>query len=81
MKKFAIRLLTLAVLSLALAAAPVVTAVYAAPDNDPPPPPQGKKKRSSEVRPGGQETAFANGRAAFCHDLAIGTTTPARSCS
>ena len=45
MKKFA-RLLTLAVLSLALAAAPVVTAVYAAPDNDPPPqPPQGKKKR------------------------------------
>ena len=67
MKKFAIRLLTLAVLSLTLAAAPVVTAVYAAPDNDPPPqPPQGKKKRSSEVRPGGQETAFANGyRAAF----------------
>ena len=71
MKKFAIRLLTLAVLSLTLAAAPVVTAVYAAPDNDPPPPPpQGKKKRSSEVRPGGEETAFANGyRAAYRHDL------------
>jgi len=67
MSKPAIRLLTLAVLSLTLAAAPVVTAVYAAPDNVPPPqPPQGKKKRSSEVRPGGQETAFANGyRAAF----------------
>jgi tetratricopeptide (TPR) repeat protein len=67
MKTFAIRLLTLAVLSLTLAAAPVVTAVYAAPDNDPPPPPpQGKKKRSSEVRPGGQETAFVDGyRAAF----------------
>jgi tetratricopeptide (TPR) repeat protein len=76
MKKFAIRLLTLAVLSLTLAAAPVVTAVYANPDNDPPPPPQGKKKRSSEVRPGSQETAFADGyRAAYAtiydrHDYA-----------
>ena len=37
MNKLAIRLLTLALLSLTLAAAPVVTAVYAAPDNDPPP--------------------------------------------
>ena len=44
MNKLAIRLLTLAMLSLTLAAAPVVTAVYAAPDNDPPPPPQKKKK-------------------------------------
>jgi tetratricopeptide (TPR) repeat protein len=76
MKKFAIRLLTLAILSLTLAAAPVVTAVYAAPDNDPPPPPQGKKKKSSEVRPGSQETAFADGyRAAYAtiydrHDYA-----------
>jgi tetratricopeptide (TPR) repeat protein len=76
MKKFAIRLLMLAVLSLTLAAAPVVTAVYANPDNDPPPPPQGKKKRSSEVRPGSQETAFADGyRAAYAtiydrHDYA-----------
>ncbi len=75
MKKFAIRLLTLAILSLTLAAAPVVTAVYAAPDNDPPPPPQGKKK-SSEVQPGSQQTAFADGyRAAYAtiydrHDYA-----------
>ena len=42
MNKFAIRLLTLAVLSLTLVAAPVVTVVYAQPDNDPPPPDKGK---------------------------------------
>jgi tetratricopeptide (TPR) repeat protein len=76
MKKFAIRLLTLAILSLTLAAAPVVTAVYANPDNDPPPPPQGKKKKHSEVRPGSEQTAFAQGyRAAYAaiydrHDYA-----------
>ncbi|ANW01506.1 tetratricopeptide repeat protein [Bradyrhizobium icense] len=58
MNKLAIRLLTLAILSLTLAAAPVVTAVYAAPDNDPPPPPK-KKKKSSEARPGSEQTAFA----------------------
>jgi tetratricopeptide (TPR) repeat protein len=75
MKKFAIRLLTLAILSLTLAAAPVVTAVYANPDNDPPPP-QGKKKKHSEVRPGSEQTAFAQGyRAAYAaiydrHDYA-----------
>ncbi len=64
MNKLAIRLLTLAMLSLTLAAAPVVTVVYAAPDNDPPPPP--KKKKSSEVRPGSEQTAFADGyRAAY----------------
>ena len=73
MNKLAIRLLTLAMLSLTLAAAPVVTVVYAAPDNDPPPPP--KKKKSSEARPG-SETAFADGyRAAYAtiyerHDYA-----------
>ena len=50
MNKLAIRLLTLAMLSLTLAAAPVVTAVYAAPDNDPPPP--DKKKKKSEARDG-----------------------------
>ena len=62
MTKLAIRLLTLAMLSLTLAAAPVVSVVYAAPDNDPPPPPdKSKKKKSSEVRPGSQETAFATG--------------------
>ena len=69
MSKLAIRLLTLATLSLTLAAAPVVTAVYAAPDNDPPPAPssdKGKKKKSSEARPGIEQTAFADGyRAAY----------------
>ncbi len=75
MNKLAIRLLTLAMLSLTLAAAPAVTAVYAAPDNDPPPPPQ-KKKKSSEARPGIEQTAFADGyRAAYAtiydrHDYA-----------
>ena len=76
MNKFAIRLLTLAILSLTLAAAPVVTVVYAAPDNDPPPPPDKKKKKSSEVSPGIEQTAFADGyRAAYAtiydrHDYA-----------
>jgi tetratricopeptide (TPR) repeat protein len=77
MKKLAIRLLTLTILSLTLAAAPVVTVVYANPDNDPPPPPQGKKKKSSEVvRPGSEQAAFADGyRAAYAtiydrHDYA-----------
>ena len=75
MNKLAIRLLTLAMLSLTLAAAPVVTAVYAAPDNDPPPPDK-KKKKSSEARPGSEQTAFADGyRAAYAaiyerHDYA-----------
>src|SRR5882757_7028875 len=76
MNKFAIRLLPLALLSLTLVAAPVVTVVYAAPDNDPPPPDKGKKKKSSEVQPGTQQTAFADGyRAAYAtiydrHDYA-----------
>jgi tetratricopeptide (TPR) repeat protein len=65
--RFAIRLLTLAMFSVALIAAPV--AVYAAPDSDPPPPPssaKSKKKKTSEVRPGIEDTAFANGyRAAY----------------
>jgi len=66
MNKLAIRLLTLAMLSLTLAAAPIVTVVYAAPDNDPPPPDKGKKKKSSEARPAGEQTAFADGyRAAY----------------
>ena len=75
MNRLAIRLLTLAMLSLTLAAAPVVTVVYAAPDNDPPPPPQ-KKKKSSEARPGVEQAAFADGyRAAYAaiydrHDYA-----------
>jgi tetratricopeptide (TPR) repeat protein len=66
MKKFTIRLLTLAMLSLTLAAAPVFTAVYAAPDNDPPPPPKDNKKRSEVTRPDSTQTAFADGyRAAY----------------
>ncbi|HEU0081886.1 MAG TPA: tetratricopeptide repeat protein, partial [Bradyrhizobium sp.] len=49
MSKFAIRLLTLTVLSVAVVAAPVL--VRAAPDSSPPPPPASdtkKKKKSSE---------------------------------
>src|SRR5512138_2269566 len=57
MNRLAIRLLTLAMLSLTLAAAPVVSVVYAAPDNDPPPP--DKKKKKSEARPGSEQSAFA----------------------
>lgn len=78
MNKFAIRLLTLAMLSLTFVAAPVVSVVYAAPENDPPPPPQGKKKKSSEARPGVEQTAFRDGyRAAYAtiydrHDYASG---------
>ncbi|MBR1190131.1 tetratricopeptide repeat protein [Bradyrhizobium sp. AUGA SZCCT0240] len=78
MTKLAIRLLTLAMFTLTLTAAPVVSVVYAAPDSSPPPPPDNskKKKRSSEVRPSTQETAFATGyRAAYAaiydrHDYA-----------
>jgi tetratricopeptide (TPR) repeat protein len=47
MSKFAIRLLTLAMLSMAMVAAPVLA--YAAPDSDPPPSDtKSKKKKSSE---------------------------------
>ena len=65
MNRLAIRILTLAMLSLTVAAAPVASVVYAAPDNDPPPPPD-KKKKKSEARPGSEQTAlthneFANG--------------------
>jgi tetratricopeptide (TPR) repeat protein len=77
MSKFAIRLLMLAIFSMALVAAPLVTAplatkAYAAPENDPPPPPPSssdkskKKKKTSEVRPGIEDTAFSKGyRAAY----------------
>ena len=70
MSKFAIRLLTLAMFSTALVAAPFVTRVYAAPDNDPPPPASGAKtkakKKTSENSPGIEYAAFANGyRAAY----------------
>jgi tetratricopeptide (TPR) repeat protein len=65
MNRFAIRLLMLAMFSVALIAAPV--AVYAAPDSDPPPPSSDKgKKKRSEANPGIEDTAFASGyRAAY----------------
>src|SRR6195952_1657743 len=61
MKRFAIRVLMLAILSVALILAPVMA--YAAPDADPPPPSsdKNKKKKSSEIKPGIEDTAFANG--------------------
>ena len=66
MNKFT-RILTLGLFSVALAAAPVVSKVYAAPDNDPPPADSSKKKKkSSELRPGSEQTGFAAGyRAAY----------------
>jgi tetratricopeptide (TPR) repeat protein len=68
MSKFAIRLLTLAMFSMALVAAPVITTVYAAPDSDAPPPSstKSKKKKTSEVRPTIEDAAFAKAyRAAY----------------
>jgi tetratricopeptide (TPR) repeat protein len=69
MSKFAIRMLILAIFSVALVAAPVVTTVYAAPDSDAPPPPpsaKSKKKKTSEVNPGSEHAAFAKSyRAAY----------------
>jgi tetratricopeptide (TPR) repeat protein len=67
MSKFAIRLLTLAIFSMALVAAPLVA--YAAPDSDAPPPSSSSKKakkKTSEVTPSTQDAAFAKGyRAAY----------------
>jgi tetratricopeptide (TPR) repeat protein len=62
MKKYA-KLLTLGLFSIALAAGPVVTSVYAAPDSDPPPSSSGKKgkKKGAELRPGSEDKAFAAG--------------------
>jgi tetratricopeptide (TPR) repeat protein len=77
MSNFAIRLLTLAMFSTALAVAPVITTVYAAPDNEAPPPSSTKsKKKSSEAKPTNEDAAFARGyRAAYAtiyerHDYA-----------
>ena len=73
MSKFAIRLLTLAMLSVAVVAAPVHA--WAAPDNDPPPPTDSKKKKKSENMTRSY-AAFADGyRAAYAtiydrHDYA-----------
>ena len=69
MSKFAIRLLTLAMFSMALIAAPVVS--YAAPDSDAPPPPptsgaKKAKKKTSEIQPGIEDAAFSRSyRAAY----------------
>jgi len=70
MSKFAIRLLTLAMFSMAVLAAPFATRAYAAPDTDaPPPPPVTKskaKKKTSENQPGIEDAAFSRGyRAAY----------------
>jgi tetratricopeptide (TPR) repeat protein len=69
MSKFAIRLLTLAMFSIALVAAPLVTKAYANPDSNAPPPSSTKtkaKKKSSEVTPSIEDAAFAKGyRAAY----------------
>jgi tetratricopeptide (TPR) repeat protein len=61
MKNYA-KLLTLGLFSIALAAGPVVTSVYAAPD-DPPPSTDGKKgkKKGTELRPGIEDNGFAAG--------------------
>lgn len=67
MKKYA-KLLTLGLFSVVLAAGPVATSVYAAPDSDPPPATDSKKKKkkSSELRSGSDYAAFAAGyRAAY----------------
>ena len=74
MSKFAIRLLTLAMLSMAMVAAPVLA--YAAPDNDPPPSDSKGKKKKSENGSPSTYAAFADGyRAAYAtiydrHDYA-----------
>ena len=64
MSKFAIRLLTLAMLSVAVVAAPVHA--WAAPDNDPPPPTDSKKKKKSSESTVRSYAAFADAyRAAY----------------
>src|SRR3981189_1502110 len=74
MSKFAIRLLTLAMLSMAMVAAPVLA--YAAPDSDPPPSDSKAKKKKSSENSSRSYAAFADGyRAAYAtiydrHDYA-----------
>jgi hypothetical protein len=69
MSKFVIKILTLAMFLVALAAAPLVTKAYASPDNDAPPPSSTKskvKKKTSELSPSIEDAAFAKGyRAAY----------------
>ena len=64
MSKFAIRILTLAMFVMALAAAPLVTKVHAHADSDAPPPSSTKskaKKKTSELSPSIEDAAFAKG--------------------
>jgi len=75
MNRFAIRLLTLAMFSMALLAAPIFATICAASSDPPTPPPATdskpathakKKKKTSEANPGIQDAAFANDyRAAY----------------
>src|SRR5258708_30358529 len=69
MSRFAIRILTLAMFVMALAAAPLVTKVQANPDSDAPPPSSTKskaKKKTSELSPSIEDAAFAKSyRAAY----------------
>jgi tetratricopeptide (TPR) repeat protein len=81
MNRSAIRLLTLTAFAVALATAPVITAVYAAPDDNAPAPSsssstKSKGKKKSEITPNSEYAAFATGyRAAYAtiygrHDYA-----------
>lgn len=67
MTRFAIRLMTLTMFVIAVIASPVVTKAYAAPDSEAPPPSSTKsKKKTSELSPGTEDAAFAQGyRAAY----------------
>ena len=57
MSKFAIRLLTLAMLSMAVVAAPVLA--YAAPESDPPPPSSGSKSKPKKKSSDNGTRAYA----------------------
>ncbi len=65
MSKFLIKIVTLAMFSMAVVAAPFATRAYAAPDTDaPPPPPVTKskaKKKTSENQPSIEDAAFSMG--------------------
>src|SRR4029077_19866220 len=69
MRRFAIRILTLAMFVMALAAAPLVTKAQAHPDSDAPSPSSTNskaKKKTSELSPSIEDAAFAKGyRAAY----------------
>jgi tetratricopeptide (TPR) repeat protein len=71
MVRFSVKLLTLAMFSAAILAAPISVRTSAAagdppassssPATDSKPAPKAKKKKTSEIRPGIEDTAFANG--------------------